>query len=465
MVFKLFPKVRRLPTILGILILVAGIAVTTYLTQHAQRFFLKAEPTVLPQEVNVTNLTSEAFSVSWITPSSPSSGYLKYGKSASLDKISLDERDQKIDALGQYAVHHVTVTGLTPQTTYYFKIVSQGKEYGENDASYRVTTISANYSFPSLSPTYGVILEENNQPVKEGVIYVKVGNSSPVSSLVKPSGNWLVSLASLVKQDLKGPLAIGPDDFEEIFIRGKEKTSKVFTTLENNAPVPAIILGKDYDFRVASSPAQISPEVASPSGTPNFTLSQPATGAAIPGQPFFRGTGIPGETVKIKVESETSLNGEVKVDQNGNWTWQVPTDLPPGEHQAIVASIDSQGTSQTIVRKFIVLASGVQVVEAATPSATPTLKPISSPTPTPTSVLKPTVSPKPTVTPTLIATPTSTSSPTPRPSPVLSPTPQATGAAIPESGDLLLTLVLGAGGIIFITLGFLSLKPKTAVRL
>lgn len=466
MAFKLFPKVKRLPTLLGILILVAGIAATTYLAENVNRFFLKAEPAVSPQKIKTSNLTPTTFTVSWITPGNSSSGYLKFGKTQALGKVNLDDRDQNIDNLGKFTVHHVTVSNLESRATYYFKVISQGKEYDDNGAPYRITTASANSSTTPLNPTFGMVLEENSKPPKEGIVYVKVGSSSLVSTLIKPSGNWLVPLAPLLNQDLKGPLVVKPEDAEEILVQGEEKTSKAVTTLTNNTPVPEIVLGKDYDFRTAISPTPTSAEITPSLLSPVFSLTHPASNAAVPGQPLFRGTGYPGKTVEIKVESETTLNNTVTVDQNGNWIWQPPTNLPVGEHTVTVATTDNQGKIQTIIRKFVILASGTQVVEAATPSATTQPTPTSQPSPTPTP--KVTTSPTPSTTirvtptskPTSTPSPTISVTPTPTPKLTLSPTPQATTGGFPASGDLLLTLLLAGSGICFITLGLFFLKPK-----
>lgn len=452
MAFKLFPKVKRLPTILGILILVIGVGATTYLTKNFQQFFLKAEPTITPQNITISNITRDSLAVSWVTPDGLSSGYIKYGKDSSLGKIGLDDRDQKLETLGQYTVHHTSLGGLEPQTTYYFRVVAAGKEYNNNDNSpYIATTAPANYSPTSLASTYGVVMDENGKPANEGIVYVRVGNSNPLSTLLKPTGNWLVSLSFLTSPDFKGQLQIKPEDAEEIFVQGQRKTSKALTSLKNNTPVPPITLGKDYDFRLTPPASPVITPPPQPPAAFDFSLTSPASGAAIPGQPFFRGTAVPGKAVQIQVESVTTFKGEVTADPNGNWVWQVPQDLPPGEHTITITSTDKQGDLQTIIRKFVVLGSGVQVAEAATPSAAPTLALPPSPSPTPTP------RPLPSATPTLAPTPTST--PTPRPSPLPTPTltpiitPKATSTPIPESGDLLLTLVLAFGGITFIATG------------
>lgn len=470
MAFKLFPKIKRLPTLVGIFILVIGIAITTYLTSNVQQFFLKAEPALTPKNIKTSNLTSSSFTISWVTPDDPISGYIRYGKSSSLGNIGLDDRDQKPDNLGQYLVHHVTLNGLEAQTTYYFKIVSGEKEYDENGKPYSVTTTPI-ISPTTLPPTYGVILEENGQPAKEAIVYLQVGNSNLVSALTKSSGNWLISLSSLADQDLKGVLKTQPDDLESIFVQGRQKTSKAIVTLDNNSPVPPITLGQDYDFRITSSPSPAVPITTTPPN-PSFDLINPASGAAIPGQPLFRGTALPEKPVQIEVESESSFKGEVAADAMGNWSWQAPSDLSPGEHTVTVTSVDNQGNLITIVRKFVILASGVQVVEAATPSATPTVTPRLSPSPSPTPTPgapspTSTISPTPTLTP----TPTSTSTPTPKPSPTpaptltLTPTPSSTATPLPESGDLLLTLILLAGGVTFITVGAtMARKAKASLK-
>ncbi|MDP3998740.1 MAG: fibronectin type III domain-containing protein [bacterium] len=456
MAFKLFRKEKRLPTLLGILILLLGVISTAYLTQRVQLFFLEAGPTVFPQNVQITNVGPGSFSVSWITTGNPLPGYVKYGKSASFGKIAMDERDQNIETLGKYVVHHTNVVNLDPSTTYYFELVSEGKEYDQNGSPYTVKTTD-NLPSSSLTPTYGVVLEENGQTASEGIVYVTVGSSNRLSALIKPSGNWLIALSPLLNHDLKGALEIQPEDAEEIFVQGREKTSKAITSLSNNAPVPAITLGKDYDFRQTTSPSPTPQATTQAPVSPVFDLTAPASEAAIPGQPFFKGTGTPGNEVQIEVESEDAQSGKVVVDKNGVWSWQAPRELAPGEHTVTATITNQEGKLQTIIRKFIILPGGSQVVEAATPSATPTLR--STPTPT----LRVTLTPSPTLTlaptPTIVITPTPThiSSPTPTPKLNLTPTPTSTSTP-PESGDLLFTLILAFGGFTFLGAGLFFRK-------
>jgi hypothetical protein len=79
---------------------------------------------------------------------------------------------------------------------------------------------------------------------------------------------------------------------------------------------------------------------------------------------------VPGSIISIKIESDNPITTTATVDQNGNWTWTPPAGLSPGNHQATITAADANGKTRTFIRDFTVLASGTQVTEAATPSAT-----------------------------------------------------------------------------------------------
>ncbi|MBI4100603.1 fibronectin type III domain-containing protein [Candidatus Microgenomates bacterium] len=455
MALNFLPKERKIPTLIGIFVLLIGIGVTTYLTQTVPRFFLKAQPDISPQDVKITNVFPNSFTVSWITPGKPSTGYVTYGQGNSLESKGLDIRDKGLEALGQYIIHYAEVKNLQPQSTYLFKIISNNKT-ANNGAPYKVTTAPELTSPPTMDPIHGLVFAEDEKSPAKGIIFLTIGQSAILSTFINSSGNWLIPLNLLRTADFKNYSQIKENDSIEIFAQGEQKSSQAMVSLANSSPVPPIILGKNSDFRTAST-ASPTPSVTLPTLTEipsgNLGLTTPATNAAVPGQPFFRGTGLPGQKLQIKVESPTTYSGQVTVDQNGNWSWQPPANLPPGQHTVTITSTDQSGNLMTIVRKFIILASGTQITEAATPSATPTSVPTSTPTPAPRATASPTAKPSPTLTP----TPTPTPVP-PGPTVKLSPTPITTSSAIPQSGDLLFTLILATGGFSFILLGFFLLR-------
>ena len=111
-------------------------------------------------------------------------------------------------------------------------------------------------------------------------------------------------------------------------------------------------------------------------------------------RPLIRGTALPNQKVKIKIESEVIID-EVIADSNGLWSYRPPNSIPPGQHKITIETIDSFGVSKILTQNFTVFASGSQVAEAATPSATPTSTPI--PTTPPKTTIIPTSTPTPTV--------------------------------------------------------------------
>ncbi len=433
-------KERRIPTILGILIIGLSLGATVFLFNNARNFFGRATADATPQEVKITNIADTSFSVSFVT-SGDVSGTVNFGEDSSLGNIATDDRDQIAGKTEQYKTHHITLRYLKPNIRYYFKIISGDSTFDNNGEAYVVTT--APQLAPSTTPAqpvYGTVLKADGTPASGVIVYLNLTNSVTLSTLVKSSGNWLVTLNTARTADLSRFVNPKSSDRLEIFVQGVEGTSQVITTVNNAAPVPQITLGKNYDFGQQAAAPKASPNpVASPSpspgakfslpqvATPSPSISNPATGAAIPSdRPVFNGTGVPGQTVTIKIESATTVTGTTSIDQNGNWTWTPPAGLPPGEHTVTITTTDSKGKLALLTRKFTVLASGTQVTEPATPSASPKVSP----------------------------------SPSPKPSPKLSPTPIATTSPTPTSGNLTPTLLviflglalisLGAGRIIFL---------------
>ncbi len=426
-------KEWRIPTIIGIIIIGLSLAATVFLFRNARNFFGQATGDVTPQEVKITNISESGFSVSWTT-SGNATGTLNFGEESSLGNITIDDRDQVSGKTDQYPTHHVTLRYLKPSTQYYFKIISGGTSFDNNGQNYIVSTApQISPSSSQTQPAYGTVLKADGTPAAGAIVYLSLANSMTLSTLVKSSGNWLITLNNARTANLGSFLSPKGTDRIEIFIQGAGETSRVLTTVSNDAPVPQITLGKTYDFAGGAAAPAASPSVApssSPSSNPKFSLpavatpspslSSPATDAAIPSdRPVFKGTGVPGQIVTIKVESGTPLTGTTNVDQSGNWTWTPPTGLTPGEHTVTITTKDSSGKLALVTRKFTVLASGTQVTEPATPSASPRVSP----------------------------------SPSLRPSPSLSPSPTATLSPAPTSGNFTPTLLLIILGLTLMALG------------
>lgn len=389
----------RIPTILGILVIGISLGGTVFLSRAFRNYLGWASQEAIPSELKITNVSDTSFSVSWVTTNT-ASGTINYGENSSSGNIARDDRDQVSGQTGQYTTHHITLRYLKPQTKYYFKIISGGKNFSNNGQDYLVTTAPTLASAPApANPAYGVIQKPDNTPAEGAIVYLVLTNSTPLSTLVKSSGNWLINLSSARTADLSDFVKVNGQDKVEIFVQGgNDGVAQAKVTVEKASPVPQITLGKNYDFtqkEVAQSPSQNPTPTASPSGragsgfslpsqaTSSPSLAAPASGSIIPSDhPVFTGTGVPGKTIQIIIESSIPITATVVVDENGNWHWTPPANLPPGTHTVTVKTADSNNNSQEFVRQFTILASGTQVVEAATISASPTASPTTSPTAT-----------------------------------------------------------------------------------
>lgn len=439
---------NRLPTLAGLLLIGISLAATVVLFKNAQTLFTQASPDQTPSDVKITNINDSSLTVSWITTQAVS-GTINFGETPSLGSIIPDDRDQISGTTSQFPTHYITLRYLKPGTQYYFKIISGNKTYDHDGEAYIVTTAP---EIPAAqnqsSPVYGTVTKNDGTPADGAIVYLTINKATSLSTLVKTSGSWLLPLNNIRSDDLLNFVEIKENDKIDIFIQaGSGGTAKAYAKIILNSPIPQITLGKNHDFRQQESTiTSSSSAMATPPASLIPSLTAPATESAIPSdKPLISGTGIPGQTVTIKIESESPVTGTTTVDANGSWTWTPPTGLAPGEHTVTITTTDKTGKLLTFIRKFTVLASGTQVIEAATPSATPK----TSPTPTP----------KPTATPKATATPSATPRPTLKPS----PSPIATLSATPKSGNSLPTILIFLLGLGMIVLGssqFLLLDRK-----
>ena len=83
-------KKAKIPTIIGIILLIFGLATGVILVQNRQIFRLGAEGQNSPKDVRVSNIASSSLTVSWITDVQ-TTGFVKYGESSeNLDKTKTE---------------------------------------------------------------------------------------------------------------------------------------------------------------------------------------------------------------------------------------------------------------------------------------------------------------------------------------------------------------------------------------
>lgn len=447
-------KTRRIPTIIGLFILLLGLGGGVFLVQKSQILFLRAGPETIPTQIKITNITDNSFSASWIT-NEKTAGFIRFGETTRLGSTMADDRDQLSGETGLFSTHYVTLKNLKPKTTYYFKLGSGSKIYDNNGRPYQITTAPAiSLPYPPSDVAYGKIIKQDGSPAEGSIVYLSLANATPQSVLVQSSGSWVIPLNLTRSADLLAYTTYDKEaSIEEIFVQAAQAgTATAVATTKYDSPVPTITLGKSFDFRkmaeeLETETQEIVPEEATEEAEPvtppasKFSFEPVATPAAAAEElaiinpeegetvntqrPAVIGIGPAGITLEITIQSPAIYSGTVAIDSQGSWEWSPPANLEPGEHTVTATYTDEEGEEHTVSHTFMVLAAGEeQPAIEATPSAEV------SPTPTPT------------VTPTPTATP------------VAREVMPSTEEGVPEPGYLTPTFVVFIMGLILILTGF-----------
>ncbi|MBI2431036.1 MAG: hypothetical protein HYV39_03415 [Candidatus Levybacteria bacterium] len=401
----------QIPTLLGIVIILVGIAATSFLTKKGVPFVGKASLLETPNEIRITNITDASFTVSYIT-AGQFLGSIAYGTTEKTENIAIDQVDEKTQTVVPRNIHTIMVENLSPSTKYFFTIISGETIFLDNGQPFTVTT------GPQLKETSSktmeikgtVISEETaeNQPI----VYVTAPNAQTLSTQVNKDLSYRLSLSNMRTQDLSSYISLSPNTVLTMLIVGSTQQSNATLFASQINPVPGIILSKRYDFTLNTMPQATSSAmigfpsfIASPSALKTPQIINPAKNESFTDQkPQFRGTASPSAEVEIEIHSDEQIKTKIVAGKNGTWTFRPQEPLSEGEHTITIKTRDQFGILKIITQTFTVYAEGSQVGQSATPSATLTpTKAAATPTPTPTST--PTITATPSPTPTLIPLP------------------------------------------------------------
>lgn len=248
---KSFLSRSKIPTLLGLGIILIGIGVGVFLVVRNQTFLSSAAPSQTPQNILVSNIEDSQVSISWQT-SSPSLGFVSYGQN-SADETALDDRDTKTPQTHQ--LHYVTLKNLLPQTTYQYKIIT-GKLVTK-PATF--TTSSAGNTQNAFGPVIGSVLD-SSKPLDEGIVFLSLSGAIIQSSLVKNLGNFLIPLTKIRKQDLSDILPLDEQAAAKItIVSPSTQAVAVFNLKSQGVSLPTLNLGESVDLMNLPSPTPTIP--------------------------------------------------------------------------------------------------------------------------------------------------------------------------------------------------------------
>lgn len=234
---------NNLPTILGILFLLAAVAAGTLLVQYNQEYRTKASGDTSPKNVRISNITDSSFSVSWTTDKK-TAGFIKYAEKNAIKKVKEDEIKEDSET------HFVKIDQLKQETTYQFSIVSDSTEYDNGGGQWQTATALTTTKPPEPNIVSGVVKNEIGLPVENALVYVVFGNSTMLSTYTSGAGSWIINLSLLRDSNLLNlPNLTGASVIEISVQAGSAGVATAQVPVNLAKPTPDITLGQFHDFK------------------------------------------------------------------------------------------------------------------------------------------------------------------------------------------------------------------------
>lgn len=415
-------KELHFPTILGLIILIAGTAAAVVLFRNSRNQTSQASNDCSPSMVQVTNITDKSADLSFTTNTSCI-------VTLTINKRLIQDARQ-IPNTSSYTAktHYFMVDGLSPGTQYTYSITG-GKDVYTN-SSYKFSTAQkSTTTIPTSNLAWGKVYYPGKIPASTSIIYLSIPGASPLSSFVTSNGNWNISLSTTLNAAKNNWFVPSQNSTEDITIISEDNDPLLLTgNTSYNNPVPDIIIGQTKELSFANTSVVSTPTVVPllPTSVPlnkDLNIISPTEGELIPATTAqFIGVGNPGSIVTLQLQTTPVLTTEITVAADGSWRWSLSEKLSVGQK-----TLTAMSNGQTVTRLFQVSNDVGGPAYVASPSA---------------EII---VSPTPTLIPTITLKPTRVSQP-------------STSSGIPVSGDNTPTVFVTAIGVMVVFIGLLLFR-------
>jgi len=244
---------------------------TATLLANADAFFAKASGITTPsmvldlskenpvagsgavRNVRLSNVTSSAAAVSWITEGNIPAE-IRYGKVANgLNMVAKFENNML-----EGGVRMVQLLGLEPETEYAYEIVSNGITYNDNGRPF--TFKSAKVGIGQPYTVFGRLVDDVGKPLARAIVYVELKNEDKVSvalaDLTDKDGYWNVNLANLKVAGEGTVFGWGAGNDMRITVVFGNNSASYRTKVSGESPQNVV---KSGDYELAQEKQEVAP--------------------------------------------------------------------------------------------------------------------------------------------------------------------------------------------------------------
>jgi hypothetical protein len=192
-------KSSRAGVLLFLLVSAVAIPLLVVAVQKYNIFSPKASGAV-PQYLTIANQTDTTATIVWTTPSGSTITSLQWGETNQLGSAEADFRDKRDKVTKTRKTHIVQLTGLKPNTVYYYRITSGAVDYPSSDqtpATFQTLTAPVKAA-PQALTFYGDIASKTTDAIILLYPQTALGFSSslPLATTQNSDGTWFVNVAN-----------------------------------------------------------------------------------------------------------------------------------------------------------------------------------------------------------------------------------------------------------------------------
>ena len=158
--------------------------------------------------IRISDSTSSSIVLSWVTDV-PAGATANYGLTTALGSSATDPRPDD-------DTHRVQITGLSPDSAYFYEVVSGGTTDNNSGSFYTFRTAKVSAAGTPYNLYGKVLLSDGSTSAQGALVYLTVTNngvtSVPLSDITDANGNWDVNLGNLKSSTTNSTLAYAVGD-------------------------------------------------------------------------------------------------------------------------------------------------------------------------------------------------------------------------------------------------------------